>query len=125
MRLLLDTNALLWWLLDSPRLGTAARDAIAAPETSVAVSAVSAFEIATKRAIGKLEFDADLPTELGRNTFEPLSVTVSHALAAGALPMIHRDPFDRILVAQASLEGRTFVTADTGLARYGIAVLAA
>ncbi len=125
MRLLLDTNALLWWIADAPRLGAAAREAIAAPETSVAVSAVSAFEIATKRAIGKLTFDGDLETELERNAFEPLAVTVPHAFGAGALPMIHRDPFDRILVAQASLEHRTLVTADTALARYGIAVLAA
>lgn len=125
MRLLLDTHALLWWIADSPQLGTAARDAIAASETSVAVSAVSAFEIAMKRSIGKLTFDGDLQAELEHNAFEPLAVTLPHALAAGSLPMIHRDPFDRILVAQASLEHRTFVTADTTLGGYGVPVLEA
>lgn len=122
--MLLDTDALLWWIDDSPHLGEEAREAIGAAESSVAVSAVSAFEIATKCAIGKLRFDGDLPAELERHEFEPLPVTIAHGLAAGALPMLHRDPFDRILVAQASLERRTFVTADAGLARYGIAVLA-
>jgi PIN domain nuclease of toxin-antitoxin system len=124
VKLLLDTHALLWWLAGDPALDPAAVEAIAAADT-VAISAASAWEIAIKQASGKLSGPDDLPGELAGNRFSELPVTVSHALAAGALPPLHTDPFDRILVAQARLEGLTLVTRDRRLADYGVAFLRA
>jgi PIN domain nuclease of toxin-antitoxin system len=124
VKLLLDTHALLWWLNDDARLGQSAAEAIAEGEI-VAVSAASAWEIGIKQAIGKLSGPADLSAELVANGFTELPVTVAHALAAGELPPHHADPFDRMLVAQARLEGLTLVTRDDRLADYGIARLRA
>ena len=124
MRLLLDTQALLWWLDDDARLEKSAVDAIAGAEL-VAVSAASAWEIGLKQAIGKLRGPDDLSAELATNGFTELPVTVAHALAAGALPPHHSDPFDRMLVAQSQLEGLTLVTRDDRLGAYGIAHLRA
>jgi PIN domain nuclease of toxin-antitoxin system len=124
VRLLLDTHALLWWLDDDPRLERSAAEAIAQAEF-VAVSAASAWEIGVKQAIGKLEGPDDLSTEIAANGFTELPVTVAHALTAGALPAHHADPFDRMLVAQARLEGLTLVSRDPRLAAYGIAHLRA
>lgn len=125
MRLLLDTHALLWWLADDPSLREAAREAIASPESAVFVSAGSAWEIAIKQALGKLRGPGDLEAELESEGFAPLSITVGHALAAGALPRHHDDPFDRLLVAQAQAEGLTIVTRDPRIEPYGVATLAA
>lgn len=124
MRLLLDTHALLWWLDDDARLEKSAVDAIAGAEL-VAVSAASAWEIGLKQAIGTLRGPDDLSAELATNGFTELPVTVAHALAAGALPPHHSDPFDRMLVAQSQLEGLTLVTRDDRLGAYGIAHLRA
>jgi PIN domain nuclease of toxin-antitoxin system len=124
VKLLLDTHALLWWLDDDDRLDRSAVEAIAEAEF-VAVSAASAWEIAIKQAIGKLSGPDDLAGELETNGFTELTVTVAHALAAGALPPHHSDPFDRMLVAQSRLEGLTLVTRDERLADYGIAHLRA
>ena len=124
MRLLLDTHALLWWLADDARLDQSAADAIAGAEF-VAVSAASAWEIGIKQSLGKLTGPKDLPAELVANGFTELPVTVAHALAAGALPAHHSDPFDRMLVAQSRLEGLALVTRDDRLADYGIAHLRA
>jgi PIN domain nuclease of toxin-antitoxin system len=124
VRLLLDTHVLLWWLDDDPRLDPSAADAIAGAEI-VAVSAASAWEIGIKQAIGKLTGPDDLPAELATNGFTELPVTIAHAMAAGALPQHHTDPFDRMLVAQSRLEGLTLVTRDDRLADYGIARLRA
>jgi PIN domain nuclease of toxin-antitoxin system len=124
VRLLLDTHALLWWLDDDARLDPSAADAIAEADV-VAVSASSAWEIAIKQAIGKLTGPEDLSAQLSTNGFTELPVTVAHALAAGALPPHHSDPFDRMLVAQSLLEGLVVVTRDERLADYGIAHLRA
>lgn len=124
MRLLLDTHALLWWLAGDSGLDGSAAEAIA-EAAFVAVSAASAWEIGIKQAIGKLRGPDDLAAELTANGFTELPVTVAHALAAGALPPHHADPFDRMLVAQARLEGLTVVTRDPRFARYGIAQLRA
>ena len=124
MRLLLDTHALLWWLDDDARLHESAAEAIAGAEF-VAVSAASAWEIGIKQAIGKLNGPDDLSTELATNGFTELPVTIAHALAAGALPLHHMDPFDRMLVAQSRLEDLTLVTRDSRLADYGIPLLRA
>ncbi len=125
MSLLLDTHVLLWWLGDDPSLGVEARSAIAAVESSVFVSAASAWEISIKQAAGKLEAPFDLERQLELNRFEPLPISIAHAELAPALPPHHRDPFDRMLVAQAMAEELTIVTKDRRLARYGVETLAA
>ena len=124
MSLLLDTHILLWWLMNSPRLSTNARVAIEQAEI-VWVSAVSAWEIEAKRSRGLLRAPDDLERTLGGFDLRPLSLTISHAIAAARLPMHHRDPFDRMLVAQASLESLTLLTADPQLAAYGVPILQA
>jgi PIN domain nuclease of toxin-antitoxin system len=125
VELLLDTHALLSWLADDPQLSADARTAIADPDSVVAVSAASAWEIAIKSAAGKLRAPAELEQQLRRERFVPLPIRLPHALRACALPPHHADPFDRMLVAQAELEGLTLVTRDSALSRYGVATLAA
>ena len=125
--LLLDTHALLWWLLDSPELSATARAAIAAPGQRVLVSAASAWELGTKYRIGKLPEAQDIVVNfsqyLRKQRFEALPISVDHALAAGQLPGPHRDPFDRMLMAQARIEGVWLVTLDPVFRSYGVAVL--
>jgi PIN domain nuclease of toxin-antitoxin system len=123
--LLLDTHVLLWWLADDPRLGRATRDLVADPDHLVVVSAATAWEIAIKKALGRLEAPDELAVVLEENDFDPLPISVHHALAAGALPRHHDDPFDRMLVAQARLESLHLVTADARLGAYGVSLLAA
>lgn len=123
MRLLLDTHVVLWWLADDPALPAAAREAISNPGAEVLVSAASAWEIAIKKAAGRLEAPDDLLDALEANEFSTLPITAGHALAAGALPPHHADPFDRMLVAQAQAEGLTLVSVDTRLADYGVDLL--
>lgn len=125
MRLLLDTHALLWWLEDAPKLGAGARDAIADSANEVWVSAASAWEIAIKMGLGRLKMkeapEASLPREMKKNGFQTLGISHAHALAVRTLPPLHADPFDRMLVVQARLEGLTIVTADEILSTYGVA----
>ena len=123
MRLLLDTSTLLWWLDDDKKLGPAARAAIASPDNEVYVSAASAWEISVKRASGKLEAPFDVADALERSFFIELPIEVVHAMAAGELPPHHKDPFDRMLVAQARVEGLTLVAHDAGIARYDVELL--
>lgn len=127
MRLLLDTHALVWWLTDSPKLSQAARQHIAAQDNTVFVSAASASEIATKARIGRWPEAPPLvglfPGVVEASGFEPLAITVGHAAHAGALAVAHADPFDRMLAAQAALEGMTLVTVDPAFAGFDIAVL--
>lgn len=125
MRLLLDTNVLLWWLDDPRQVAEPARSAIEDGAVEVSVSAATAFEICTKVAIGKLEFDGEVSEEIDREGFAELPVTVAHAVTAGALPLIHRDPFDRLLLGQALSERMTVATRDVTFARYGVPVLVA
>jgi len=94
LRLLLDTHVLLWWLADDPGLSGNARALIASAESEVLVSAASAWEISIKRALGKLDAPDDLEAQLVQHHFSPLAISVGHALAAGALPRHHEDPFD-------------------------------
>lgn len=123
MSLLLDTHALLWWLADT-ELTDEARDAIADPDHLVAVSAASIWEIAIKRELGKLDAPNGAGAVAMAAGFEPLDITFDHAASAGALPPHHRDPFDRMLVAQARTEGLTIVTRDPAFADYDIDVMA-
>jgi PIN domain nuclease of toxin-antitoxin system len=124
VRLLLDTHVVLWWLADDKRLTTAARDQIILAEEA-RVSAATVWEIAIKRALGRLEVPDDYLDHVERTRFRPLAITFEHAEAAGALPRHHEDPFDRMLVAQSRVEDLTLVTADRRLGEYGVAVLAA
>lgn len=121
MRLLLDTHALIWALTD--RLAGVARDAVSDGRNAVLVSAVSVWEIEIKRSRRRLDVPDDLVDALAATGFEPLAITVAHCVAAGRLPAHHRDPFDRMLVAQARLEGLTIVTRDPMIARYQVATL--
>jgi PIN domain nuclease of toxin-antitoxin system len=127
MRLLLDTHALLWWTLDDGRLSASARDAIADAANAVYVSAASAWELAIKAGLGRLSLPAALgpllADELRLNGFSPLAVSVAHALAVRDLAAHHRDPFDRILIAQARLEELTLVSGDHAMRPYGIPLL--
>ena len=123
MLLLLDTHSFLWWLGDDPALGPTARAAIADAENLVFVSAATAWEISVKRAKGKLVAPGDVGDWLSANEFIELPIEVGHAVRAGELPPHHSDPFDRMLVAQAELEGHTFVTADAEILRYGVTML--
>ena len=123
-RLLLDTHVWLWWQADDKQLGPRIREAIR-DASEVRFSAASAWEIAVKTGLGKLRLppDADIDDELKHEGFAALSVTVQHAAIVRTLPALHRDPFDRMLVAQALAEGLTLVTADPALQPYGIAVI--
>ena len=123
MRLLLDTHVLLWSLADDPRLATSVRDLIIDSEVGVFVSAASAWEITIKQGLGKLRAPDDLPAQLVAARFEALPISVEHAVAVLDLPDHHRDPFDRMLIAQARVEGLTVVTHDPQIGRYEVAVL--
>lgn len=123
MRLLLDTHAFLWWATDDERLGAAARLAIADPGNDVFVSAASAWEIATKQRLGKLEGVPRIGERYGElvaaDGFQHLPVDHRHALRAGGYPLEHRDPFDRMLAAQSDLEQMPLVTRDPAFALFG------
>ena len=124
-RLLLDTHALLWWLSEPQRLNGRAYRAIADAVNEIFVSAVSGWEIAIKRALGKLQAPEDLETSIREQGFTPLSLTFFHAEQAGALPPHHGDPFDRMLVAQAQAEALILVTRDARIPLYGIRTIVA
>jgi PIN domain nuclease of toxin-antitoxin system len=123
VRLLLDTHALLWWLEGDPSLSTAARAAIEDEANEVCVSAASAWEIATKHRLGKLPGAAEVAVDVAgcvaSQGFVELPISVAHGQKAGALPGPHRDPFDRMLVAQAMLEDLVLVSSETLFDRYG------
>lgn len=127
MNLLLDTHALLWWLADSPELPPRARAKIADSASSVWVSAASAWEIATKVRLGKLELDPAEALALEKTVLEEgfllLPVHFRHALRSGQLASEHRDPFDRMLAAQALEEGFTVVTRDLEVKKLGCRTL--
>ncbi len=124
MKLLLDSHAYLWWLDDHTGLSARARSAIADPAIVVVVSAASIWEIEIKRSLGRLDAaDADLVGEIAENRFVGLPVEARHAAAAARLPRHHDDPFDRLLIAQAQLEGLICVTRDQAFPKYGAATL--
>ena len=125
MRLLLDTPALVWALSDVPRLTKHARTTIADPHNDVFVSAITAWEITVKRAKGRLTAPDNLSSVIEERGFEHLPLTFFHAEQAGLLPLHHRDPFDRLLIAQAQVEGLTLVTRDRHIRRYGVRILTA
>lgn len=125
MKLLLDTHVLLWALGRPQRIRAETRRRIEQPDRFVFVSVVSAWEIEIKRALGKLRAPLDLTAQLTRLRFTELPVRLRHVDALRDLPPLHRDPFDRMLVAQAGADGLTLVTADDRLRAYDVATLEA
>ena len=122
MRILLDTHLLLWWLEASPSLSAEARELIRDPQNTMFVSAVSLWEIWLKQSLGKLRLPVDFTEKLRAEFFESLPLTASQTQQVSLLPWHHRDPFDRMLVAQALVEKLTLLTADDALAAYGAVV---
>lgn len=121
MRLLLDTHVLLWWLADDRQLGPRARATIAEPEQEVLVSVVSLWEARIKQSLGKLELPETFRSAIADQGFHELAVLSEHTDELQRLPSHHRDPFDRLLIAQARGGGLTLVTGDENIARYDVA----
>lgn len=123
--ILLDTCAFLWWISDDRRLGEFARTVIANPATKAFVSAATPWEIGIKRSLGKLRAPDNIEDIIGESGFKPLSITCFHAENAAQLPAYHKDPFDRVMIAQAQAEGLEILTADNQFLQYGIRVIEA
>ncbi len=124
MSLLLDPHVVLWWLTDDRELPDEIKDRLDG-DPDVRVSAATVWEIAIKQGLGKITGPPDLPERVRDSGFRELPIGVDHAMAAGRLPPIHRDPFDRMLVAQARCEGLTLVTRDPHCQRYEVPILRA
>jgi PIN domain nuclease of toxin-antitoxin system len=122
VRLLLDTCVVLWWLTDDPTLSQDIKAKLD-HDPDVYVSPATIWEIAIKQAMGKLKEPEDLPERVRDSGFRELPITTLHAITAGRLPLIHRDPFDRMLVAQTQCEELTLVTRDPRIGRYEVAIL--
>ncbi|MEL6797432.1 MAG: type II toxin-antitoxin system VapC family toxin [Planctomycetota bacterium] len=122
---LLDTHVLLWWLSDPAKLDEHARSVIADGSSRVLFSAAGAWEMAIKKALGRLDFPSNLSEVLQRDRIEVLPISLEHALGVGELPMHHTDPFDRLMISQALREGLTLVTRDPAMEEYGVEVVGA
>jgi PIN domain nuclease of toxin-antitoxin system len=120
VKLLLDTHVLVWWLEDARALGRRGRRLIAEPENAIFVSSVSIWELRIKQAIGKIVLPDTFEAELANEGFESLSMTATHAHAVKDLPMYHRDPFDRMLIAQARCDDLVLLTHDAIAGRYDV-----
>jgi PIN domain nuclease of toxin-antitoxin system len=124
LRVLLDTHALLWWLSDDPALPRTARKIIAETKNTVLVSAASAWEIATKVRLGKLPTAANLVSDfcgqVEREGFDLLVISADHGIRGGLLPGPHKDPFDRMLIAQAQAENLPVITNERVFEAYGV-----
>ena len=124
MRLILDTHAFLWWITDDPRLSPRARQVMGNAHNELFLSVASAWEIAIKTRLGRLSLeeraDRFVPDQLSRNGISSLPIEMSHALYTTRLPDIHRDPFDRLIIAQSVLERLPVVTKDSVIARYKV-----
>ncbi|MBS3948551.1 MAG: type II toxin-antitoxin system VapC family toxin [Dethiobacter sp.] len=127
MSILLDTQAFLWWISDAPQLSQKARQIIGNGENALFLSAASGWEIAIKTRLGKLNLPADIASfiaeQLSVNAITPLPIQMKHALHLHSLPDFHRDPFDRMIVAQAQVEGWPVLTADPQLAGYSVQII--
>ena len=124
MRLLLDTHTFLWWVSDWREIAEATREAIADPGNEVFVSAVSGWEVAIKKARGRLVAPDNLSAVVEAKHFAHLPLTFAHAESAAALPKHHRDPFDRMLIAQAQVEDLVLVTRDERISLYDVRTMA-
>jgi PIN domain nuclease of toxin-antitoxin system len=125
MNVLLDTHVLLWWLDANSTLSQKANSTIADGNNLVLISSAVIWEIRIKQALGKLEIPSNFRQVLNRQPFEMLAITAEHAHAVEDLPAIHRDPFDRMLIAQAKVERLTIVTRDTIIEQYNIPIIKA
>lgn len=126
MRILLDTHVLLWWLTDDSALGAKAKVQIAEPDNAIMVSAASLWEIAIKQGLGKIEADvAEIEKEIAGQAMVRLGIEADHVVELTALPDHHRDPFDRMLIAQARAEDLHLMTADLNIAVYSVDRIAA
>lgn len=123
MNLLLDTHVVLWALADPGRLSPRVRDLITNPRHTVAVSAATVWEVEIKRQLGKLRAPEGFAAECIDRGFDELPIAFTHSEAAGRLPRLHDDPFDRMLIAQATLDGFDIVTADDAFGRYDVRVI--
>ena len=127
MTILLDTHTFLWWITDDRQLSASARDFIRDKKNDLLLSSASAWEIAIKTSLGKLPLpespEVFIPRHMRINQFRPLPISVDHALAVSALPHHHRDPFDRLLVAQAQMENIPLLSADPILRSYAVQLL--
>jgi PIN domain nuclease of toxin-antitoxin system len=123
MKILLDTHILIWWLSKASRLSQAEIDLITDSDNFIFVSAATAWEIAVKKMIGKLEAPDDLPAALAVNNFLELPITIEHSQKLYKLALHHNDPFDRIMIAQAISEDLTFMTRDAKIALYDIRIV--
>ena len=127
MRALLDTHAFLWWVTNDPQLSATARSVIEDGDNELYLSAASAWEIAIKVQAGRLPLPLPpgefVPQQMQDSSFQPMPVQVSHALLVYDLPPLHRDPFDRLLVAQALAEGLPIITVDPLIGQYDVATL--
>lgn len=124
MKILLDTHAFLWWVADDPKLSVNAKAIIANPETEIYFSVVSAWEIIIKVGTGKLTLpeppETYIPSRISANQFESLSVQMPHILRINSLPNLHKDPFDRLLIAQGIEEDLLIVTIDNLIVQYPV-----
>lgn len=123
MKFLLDTHILLWWLGDEPNLSPQIRAVISNPENTIFVSAATVWEMSIKKSLGKLSVPNNLLEKLKDNNFIVLDITAEHGLRVTDLPLHHKDPFDRMLIAQAMIEGLTIITFDTKFPLYDIPLL--
>ena len=127
MKVLLDTHVFLWWVMDEPSLSMRAREVISNSRNEVFFSAASGWEIAIKASRGRLELPTRphefVATQLSLNAFQTLPIQLSHALQVYNLPDLHRDPFDRLLIAQCQVEKLAFICGDAKLAEYGVEII--
>lgn len=127
MRALLDTHAFVWWNDGDPRLSDLARETILGSDNEILLSAVTAWEIAIKAGKGLLRLPEPLadyvPSRMALDAMQPLPVEMTHALHVAALPRHHNDPFDRLLIAQAQVEGVPILTSDPNIARYDVEIV--
>ena len=123
MRLLLDTNTLIWWRDGSPRLSSRVTAQIRDPDNAIVISIASLWEIAIKRGLGKLRFPGNFGEMMAQEEFDLLAIAYAHLDVLDGLPQHHRDPFDRLLIAQALAEGVPIATADRRFAAYGVQIV--
>ncbi len=127
MKAILDTHVFLWWVLDNPKLSRTAQDFIVNPDNSIYLSAVSGWEMAIKWRIGKLTLPAQPDTfvkqQLEINNFNSLPIQMAHGLYVHELPEIHKDPFDRLLIAQSKIENLLLISADSVFQKYSVSLL--
>ena len=127
MKVLMDTHVFLWWIEDNPRLSPRAREIISDIENEVFLSAASGWEIAIKARLGRIKLPQDparfVMEQVTINAFRTLPIQLNHTLHVYTLPPIHRDPFDRILIAQSQLENIPIITADSYIAKYPVEVI--